>query len=156
DGENSASLPYPMATDARRYAEVVEEHGLSPTHHQVIDWVPRGARVLELGCATGYIGRILIEHKECKVTGVEIDPAAAEVARASGLAIALGSLEDPAFRASIRRDFDVVIAADVLEHLANPAPVLNHFKRWLVPGGAAIVAVPNVATWSIRSQLFFR
>lgn len=153
-----------MTDGAERYGKVVAEHGLSPTHLQVIDWVPRGSRVLELGCATGYIGRILMREKGCRVTGVEVDLAAAEVARANGLEVHTGSLEDEAFRTSLGTGYDIVIAADVLEHLANPAPVLEHFKRWLTPASASpgnlaprgIVAVPNLATWSIRAQLFFR
>jgi methionine biosynthesis protein MetW len=145
-----------MASDATRYRDTIEQHGLSPTHHQIIAWVSKGARVLELGCSTGYIGRILIEEKGCTVTGVEIDRAAAAAARENGLTVLEGSLEDPAFRASIDGRYDVVIAADVIEHLADPAPILDHFKRWLAPGGFVIVAVPNIATWTMRAQLFFR
>lgn len=145
-----------MTEGSQRYGAVVARHGLSPTHHQVIDWVPPGSRVLELGCSTGYIGRILIEEKGCTVVGVEVDPEAAAEARAQGLEVHVGSLEDPAFRDALGTGYDVVIAADVLEHLASPPPVLEHFKRWLVPGGRAIVAVPNLATWSMRARLFFR
>jgi methionine biosynthesis protein MetW len=145
-----------MITDSRRYAEDVAIHGLSDTHQQVINWVPRGARVLELGCSTGYISRVLIEQKGCSVTGAEFDANAAQEARAAGLTVLQGSLEDPAFRASIEGVFDIVIAADVLEHLANPEVVLAHFRQWLAPNGRAILAVPNVACWEIRRGLFFR
>ncbi|HEX2879633.1 MAG TPA: methyltransferase domain-containing protein [Polyangiaceae bacterium] len=145
-----------MAVDATRYRENVERSGLSKTHRQLISWIAPGSRVLELGCASGYIGRILMEEKGCQVTGVEFDPQAAEEARAAGLTVIQGSLEDPVFRASIVGQFDFVTASDVLEHLRDPAPVLNEFKRWLAPGGQAIISVPNIATWEIRSQLFFR
>jgi methionine biosynthesis protein MetW len=142
--------------DSRRYQHDVEKHGFSATHQQAIDWVPSGARVLELGCASGYIGRRLIREKGCQVTGIEIDKPAAAEARAAGLTVIEGSLEDESFRASIGERFDAILATDVLEHLRDPAAVLNHFKSWLLPTGRAIVAVPNVATWSMRWQLFFR
>lgn len=145
-----------MMNDARRYAQSVAVNGLSDTHRQVIDWVPPGSRVLELGCSTGYIGRILINDKGCTVTAAEFDANAAAEASAAGLTVFQGSLEDAAFRASIVGQFDVVIAADVLEHLANPATVLAHFRQWLAPAGRAIVAVPNIAFWPIRRNLFFR
>ncbi len=145
-----------MASDATRYEELVAQHGLSGTHRQTLAWVPEGARVLELGCSSGFIGSILIKRKGCHVTGVEVDPAAAEQARQRGLTVHEGSLESAAFRDSITGRFDVVIAADVLEHLSDPAPCLAHCKRWLEPNGRAVVAVPNVATWSMRAQLFFR
>jgi methionine biosynthesis protein MetW len=145
-----------MPTDARRYREDFELHGASPTHAQVIAWVPEGARVLELGCASGQIGRILIQKKRCAVTGVELDAAAADEARQAGLSVVQGSLADDVVLSSIQGTYDVVIAADVLEHLADPEPVLDHVKRWLAPGGVAIVAVPNIATWDVRFRLFFR
>jgi methionine biosynthesis protein MetW len=145
-----------MEKGATRYGEETEKHGFSPTHHQIVAWVPPKSRVLEIGCATGYVGRALQIEKGCKVTGLEIDPAAAEIARQNGLEVHVGSLESQAFRDSIVGKFDVVIAADVLEHLADPGPALEHFKKWLAPGGVAIIAVPNIATWQMRAQLFFR
>ncbi len=145
-----------MASDANRYQTIVERHGMSGTHRQVIEWTPRGADVLEVGCATGYVGRALREEKGCRVTGIEFDSAAAAEARGNGLTVIEGSLEDQEFRNSVAERFDVVVAADVLEHLRDPAPVLNHFKRWLRKDGVAIIAVPNVAAWKMRAQLFFR
>jgi methionine biosynthesis protein MetW len=145
-----------MASDATRYREAVESLGLSQTHLQVISWVTPGSRVLEAGCASGYIGKLLTETKGCRVTGIELDPEAAREARQNGLTVIEGSLEEARFRASVNERFDFVLATDVLEHLRDPALVLDDFKRWLAPGGRAIIAVPNVATWQIRNQLFFR
>jgi methionine biosynthesis protein MetW len=144
-----------MSTDARRYREDFERHGASGTHSQVIAWVSDGARVLELGCASGQVGRVLVGQKHCSVTGVEIDSAAAGEARDAGLTVHQGSLCDADFRAQIQGTYDFVIAADVLEHLADPDPVLEHVKRWLAPGGFAIIAVPNIASWNVRFRLFF-
>ncbi|HEX4478294.1 MAG TPA: class I SAM-dependent methyltransferase [Polyangiaceae bacterium] len=146
-----------MATsDGARYRRIVEREGLSPTHRQVIDWTPEGSRVLEVGCASGYVGRVLIREKACTVTGVEVEAAAAAEARQNGLTVFEGSLEAPAFWDSIPGRFDVIIAADVLEHLREPDRVLERFKASLLPGGIAIIAVPNVAVWSMRKRLFFR
>jgi methionine biosynthesis protein MetW len=142
--------------DATRYQKIVQEHGLSGTHREAIRWVPKGARVLELGCASGYISRLLMDERGAEVVGVEIDPRAAQEARAKGIRVFEGSLSDPAFRASLGTGFDVVMATDVLEHLPDPAPVLAAMRSWLKPSGVAIIAVPNVATWRIRAQLFFR
>jgi methionine biosynthesis protein MetW len=145
-----------MMHDATRYREAVERQGLSVNHHKAISWVAPGSRVLEAGCASGYVGKILVETKGCHVTGLELDPNAAREARANGLEVIEGSLEDARFRSSVTGRFDFVLAMDVLEHLRDPAVVLDDFKRWLAPNGRAIIAVPNVATWQIRNQLFFR
>jgi len=144
-----------MTTDATRYRQAVELQGLSRTHHQIIDWLPRGGSVLELGCASGYHGRLFMERKGCKVVGVEVDEAAAAEARRLGLDVRVGSLEEASFRDSIEGPFDAVVAGDVIEHLRDPLPVLRHMRRWLRPDGRAIVAVPNIATWGMRKQLFF-
>src|SRR5438045_1506213 len=44
---------------------------------QLIGW---NQDVLDVGCANGYLGRVLKEHG-CNVVGIEIDPAAAEEAK---------------------------------------------------------------------------
>ncbi len=144
-----------MATDATRYAREYETIGASNTHKQVLQWVTRGARVLEVGCSSGYVGRSLIRENGCHVTGVEVDANAAKEARANGLEVIEGSLEDAAFRASLPGGFDFVVATDVLEHLREPAAVLADFPRWLAPSGQAIIAVPNIANWDMRRRLFF-
>jgi len=51
------------------------------------------------------------------------------------------------------RSFDVVVCADVLEHLENPAPVLARVRRWLSPVGVLFVSLPNVANVAVRLSL---
>lgn len=138
-----------------RYEELVQRYGFSVTHRQIVDWVPERARVLDVGCSSGYLAQLLIETKHCRVTGIEADRAAAERATARGLSVLVGSLEDPEFLAAIPTKYDAIIAADVLEHLARPDVLLAAFDNWLEPGGTIIVSVPNVAAWEIRRGLFF-
>jgi SAM-dependent methyltransferase len=51
--------------------------------------------------------------------------------------------------------FEVIIFADVLEHLPGPAQVLETAVRGLNPGGLVLISVPNVGHWSIRANLLF-
>ena len=88
------------------------------------------------GLRIGIRRKILIETKGCRVTGIEVDPHAAREARGNGLTVVEGSLEDPQFGASVNERFDFVLATDVLEHMRDPAVVLDDFKRWLSPAGA--------------------
>jgi 2-polyprenyl-3-methyl-5-hydroxy-6-metoxy-1,4-benzoquinol methylase len=53
------------------------------------------------------------------------------------------------------RSFDVILAADVVEHLRDPARALGLLRRYLQPEGRAIVSVPNVAHLSVRIPLLF-
>lgn len=51
--------------------------------------------------------------------------------------------------------FDVIIFADVLEHLLFPEKVLEFFKKYLKDDWYIIVSLPNVANWQIRINLLF-
>jgi 2-polyprenyl-3-methyl-5-hydroxy-6-metoxy-1,4-benzoquinol methylase len=49
--------------------------------------------------------------------------------------------------------FDVVVCADVLEHLASPEALLERIHAWLHPEGILLVSLPNIANVSIRAAL---
>jgi len=51
--------------------------------------------------------------------------------------------------------FDLVVLADVLEHLPDPLRVLRSVHSLLNPGARIVISVPNVAHVSVRAQLFF-
>jgi 2-polyprenyl-3-methyl-5-hydroxy-6-metoxy-1,4-benzoquinol methylase len=51
------------------------------------------------------------------------------------------------------RPFDVVVCADVLEHLASPEAMLARIHQWLHPDGILLVSLPNIANISIRAAL---
>jgi 2-polyprenyl-3-methyl-5-hydroxy-6-metoxy-1,4-benzoquinol methylase len=46
--------------------------------------------------------------------------------------------------------FDAIVLSHVLEHLREPATILMKFAKLLVPGGCAIIAVPNALSWGTR------
>jgi SAM-dependent methyltransferase len=139
------------------YAGLVAAHGLSASHRIVLDEVPDGARVLDVGCATGYLAAEL-SRRGCTVDGIEFDPAAAQQARAHCRAVVTGDLEAPSTRAEVRRMLedqrpDVILCADVLEHLRDPWAVLAWLRTLLAPGGRALISVPNIAHWTARRAL---
>jgi SAM-dependent methyltransferase len=49
--------------------------------------------------------------------------------------------------------FDVIIYADVLEHLKNPKDVLVSLNQNLAPNGIVIISLPNIANFYCRIQL---
>jgi SAM-dependent methyltransferase len=113
--------------------------------------LPPGLRVLDLGAAGGHLGRAV--RARCSyLAGVEPDPSLPRSAR-EGYddwreidALHAGEWEKP---------FDVVVCADVLEHLANPEAMLARIHEWLHPDGILLVSLPNVANVSIRAALLF-
>lgn len=123
-------------------------------HAHQLRAVPPGARVLELGCATGYLSRYLKEERGCRVVGVELDPDAAERARAHCERVVVGDLDQLDLAALLDEgSFDVILCGDVLEHLKAPGRVLAAARRLLAPRGRVVATIPNVAHGDLRLAL---
>jgi len=128
--------------------------GPSTAHALVLGLVGRDKSVLEIGPATGYLSRCLVEVG-CRVTGIEADAESARRGEQSGVHLICGSVEDEEVLQQIQATFDVVVMADVLEHLSSPELTLLRMRRFLNPGGYAVVSLPNIANWRIRVSLLF-
>jgi SAM-dependent methyltransferase len=113
--------------------------------------IPRGSRVLDVGCGTGSVSAHVAANTGAQIVGVEPDPTRAARARARGFDVHAELLTE----ALVRRLglFDVVMFADVLEHLPDPLALLRVATTVLVPGGGIVASVPNVAHWSVRTDL---
>src|SRR5512133_2942941 len=117
----------------------------------IIDMIPQGARVLDVGCGTGSVSLHIIDNRACALVGVEPDEARASKARERGIDVSCGILTS-----SLIQDlgkFDLVLFADVLEHVADPHALLELAKTALAPGGRIVASVPNIAHWSVRTEL---
>lgn len=120
---------------------------------KLLEWIGAGKRVLEVGCSTGYISRLLVERK-CDVTGIEVDPAAAEKARDHCREVLVLDLNSSQWAASFRgRRFDVVLFADVLEHLVDPWRTLREVAGLLDKEGTVVISLPNVAHFLTRAKI---
>jgi O-antigen biosynthesis protein len=138
--------------DELRYTQYDDRPG--STHELVVGLVPPGSRVLELGCATGYMSAVLAERLGCRVTGVEIDAAAAERAQEHCERVVVADADSLDFGEVFAGEtFDCVVAADVLEHLRDPGRVLRAVRGLLGEGGVVVASVPNVAHGSVRLAL---
>ena len=137
------------------YAALVAAHGLSPAQRLVLEAVPRGARVLDVGCATGYLAAELAARGSA-VVGVEADPAAAAEAAAHCEHVVTGDVETAECRAALAAlaPFDAIACADVLEHLRDPWAALGFLAPLLRPGGHMVLSIPNIGHWTARRALF--
>lgn len=135
-----------MTAAASTYGALVERHGLSAAHRHVIDLVAPGSRVLDVGCADGYLAAELVARRGCSVVGIEPDHRAAAAARARGIEVLELDVEAVPLAAA---RFDVVVFADVLEHLRDPVAVLRQARA----AGRAVVSLPNIAHWTGRRAL---
>jgi glycosyltransferase involved in cell wall biosynthesis len=133
-------------------AKYTEKHSPFSSHHRIIEAVRAGARVLDIGCAGGYIARRLRE-RGCFVVGVDgRDDAAARAACDRFYVAELdgGDWAPPPDEAA--RGFDYVLFGDVLEHLRDTS-ILARCTAWLAPGGRVIASTGNVALWFMRLSL---
>lgn len=128
------------------YGALVECGGLGPSHREILAAVPRGRRVLDVGCASGHLAAALAAERGASVVGVESDPRAAAAARARGIEVREQDLEREPLDVA---GFDCVVLGDVLEHLRDPAAVLAAAR----PAGLAVVSLPNAAHWTARREL---
>jgi SAM-dependent methyltransferase len=96
----------------------------------------------------------VLREQGCTVVGIEIDPQAAQTAADNCERVIIGDLDYLDFHAELGDDrFDVVLAADVLEHLKDPLSVMQAIKQFLMPHGHVVISVPNVAHISVRLAL---
>lgn len=120
------------------------------------DFVEPGSRVLDAGCATGDLGALLHDRKNCRVFGMDYNADSVEIARSTGKFDNCRQIDldtfDPADHQDIGQ-FDYIILGDVCEHLRYPVETLLKLKTLLTPGGAFCLSIPNVAHASVKAAL---
>ena len=122
--------------------------GRHSSHSVIAASVPYGSRVLDLGCepeiAQGFVSR------GCEVVGVNLStrPGHECLARLYEC-----DLEKPLEFDEPQEPFDVVVAADIVEHLRNGDRLLCQARDLLKPGGLLAASVANVAFVQTRLSL---
>ena len=112
-------------------------------------------KVLEVGCATGATGKMLLETGKARwVTGIEYVPEYGKAARSVLNEVYIGNVEEMMFSWG-RKQFDCFIFGDVIEHMSDPWRVLKRLRPFLSDEGIAVASVPNVKHWPVISDLVF-
>ncbi len=126
---------------------------------QAIDFVPVSSLVLDIGCATGFMGAYLKKHKNCQVFGLEIRSEEIKIAKKYLDDVIKGDIVESKSISAIlkktkQKKFDVILATSVIEHVTNPSQALKNMLRLLKTNGLIIMSTPNIAHWSMRWDLF--
>src|SRR5215208_3517672 len=138
---------------ASKYEVQIDLENTNNSHALIVEFVGRGKRVLDGGCATGDLARVLVE-RGCAVTGTETDPEAAHQAEKHCERVVVGDVEEVDLSELLGDEaFDVIVFGDTLEHLKNPLQTLDRLKPFLRSGGYVVASIPNVAHGSVRLAL---
>ena len=139
-------VPALALTGERTLPDVPAENYWFRRHLAVYEQIAarvHGMRVLDMACGEGY-GSNVLARTATSVVGVEANPEAYEHARLryrrSNLRFARGLVETFSERA------DVVVFLQTIEHLKDPAAVLEHFRLLVGERGTVFVSTPNVLT----------
>ncbi len=121
------------------------------SHGRLLGWMshrPR-SRVLDLGCSDGSLGhrlRALGHH----VTGVDVE-------RIDGVDDRLDVFVqhdlDNGLPDGLESSYDVVLCADVIEHVRDPAALLAAARARIGPEGSLLASVPNFGHWYPRTRV---
>ena len=112
----------------------------------VVRMVGKDKRVLEIGAGPGSITRFLHGHGGCCVTAIEIDEDAIERLSSFCERVYRCDLNEQTWNAVLSQDakFEVVVAADVLEHLYDPWAALRAVRGLVDKDGYVVVSLPHI------------
>jgi SAM-dependent methyltransferase len=112
---------------------------------RVVRMVGEGKRVLEIGAGPGSMTRVLRGQRGCQVTAIEIDPESLQSLTPHCERVYAVDLNEAAWPKTLEHEpaFDVVVVADVLEHLYDPWTALQHMKGCIGADGYLIASIPH-------------
>jgi 2-polyprenyl-3-methyl-5-hydroxy-6-metoxy-1,4-benzoquinol methylase len=122
--------------------------GPASSHSRVLRWLAQmpSSRVLDLGCAAGHVADSASRYGHT-FTGVDLIEHPGVHGRVGQFVQA--DLND-GIPSSVGRNYDVVLAADVLEHVREPERLLDQIEEVMAPGGVLLASVPNFGHWYPR------
>ena len=140
-----ASGPNRMG-DNREYEYKADRSAHREEFSKIVDWIPKGSRVLDLGCGEGSLLKLLVERKKAQVEGIEISPSGVEVCRSKGLKVRQGRIDEGL--PWVDGAFDYAVCNVTLQMVMYPEKLLSEISRVAI---RQIVSFPNFA--NIRNRL---
>jgi glycosyltransferase involved in cell wall biosynthesis len=156
---SAAVLRYRLATlgiasdaDGSVGEEYTLKDGEESSHTVILRWLRHmaPARVLDLGCSGGLLSE-RIRALGHSVTGVDVIELPRVRDRVDHFIQADLDRGLPS-EAEADGPFDVVLAADVLEHVRTPELILDQSRNVLAPRGVLVASVPNFGHWYARGR----
>jgi len=123
-------------------------HEINPLRLGLIDRVSKlqGKRVLDVGCGGGILSESM-SRKGAEVTGIDLGEKALKVAQLhgleSGVKVDYRLISVEALANEMPQSFDVVTCMELLEHVPDPAAVVEACTKLLKPGGTVFFSTIN-------------
>jgi 2-polyprenyl-3-methyl-5-hydroxy-6-metoxy-1,4-benzoquinol methylase len=135
---------------AETYSPYTPKLDYESPHSSAFDRVQPRARVLDLGCAGGYLGSGLRQRKQCYVTGLDIRPVKPAMLDEFDLCDLNKGV--PNIDAN---QYDIVLLLDVIEHLHRPEVFLEDLRRKMAlnPSLELMISTGNIACFVTRAML---
>jgi len=120
-------------------------------HKYILEMIKPNSRVLDLGCGNGELLSLLMEQKNCRAAGIEIDEKAIYKCIERGVSVSHGDVDSGLADYSDKR-FDYVVLNESLQEVLDPEKVIAEALR---VGKKAIVGIPNFCNLNARLQILF-
>lgn len=118
----------------------------------LLPFVPTDAKaIIEFGCGEGALGDALKQRQKCRVVGIELDHAAAAIARKRIDAVYEGDVRH--IVSILDETFDCIIGSEIVEHVDDPWSLLADVRAIARPGARLLLSIPNIAHASIAGDL---
>ena len=145
------------------YYQIEDYHWWNVSRREIIlkllnPLISDGMKILDIGCSNGSLINKINFNKSLDIHGIDISSKAIKYSKIKGIRnTQIMNADKLKFK---DKEFDIIIASDVLEHIENDSEALLEWKRVLKDNGFAIIFVPAImALWShndIYSEHFRR
>ena len=129
----------------------IKSQGLHINYEIISKFMEQDAKVLDLGCGSGELLKLLKDKKNARGRGVEIDENNIVKCIEKGLSVFQGNI-DEGLKEYQDKSYDYVILNQTLQCTYKPEYVIQEMLR---VGRKVVVSFPNFAYWRVRFQLFF-
>ena len=129
-------------------AQDYESSSFTKRFDKLLELLPKGGKLLEIGCASGHFLNCAKQHS-FKTYGIEINPKMAEKARMQGHSVYCENF----ITAQLDKKFDVIYMGHVLEHMTNPNMAVRKARQLLNKDGLLLIDVPGYVNSSFYKPL---
>ena len=116
---------------------------LEPAFKKIFTDVSLGAKILDMGCGTGYLTNAMAQMGY-HVSGMDVSESGVRLAQATypHLKFYKASVVDNSLGETTGKDFDVVTAFELIEHIYSPRAFFENSYKLLKPKGVLVISTP--------------